>query len=160
MSEPGSVPPPPPPASPFNPNAVRPDAVPPQPQGRSGCGKPLIIGCISLLALAAIGAVILFVVVGRNPGGMLKWSLDRMEQGLMAQMAPEVTAEEKQRLSAAFDSVGQAIDQKRVDPQELQSINFKILELSRKGPLGSDDVKQLSEELETLASGGPAPPAE
>ena len=155
MSEPGSVPPPPPPASPFNPNVVPPAQ---QPQGRSGCGKPLIIGCISALALAAIAAVVLFVVIGRNPGGMLKWSLDRMEQGLMAQMAPEVTAAEKQRLSAAFDSVGQAVDQKRVDPQELQSINFKILELSRKGPLGSDDVRQLSESLEQLAAGGPAPP--
>ncbi len=159
MSEPGSVPPPPPPASPFNPNAVP----PPQPARRGGCGKPVVIGCVSALLLAAIAALAAFYFIGKDPNRVFRWSLDKMEQGLMAQMSPEVTAEEKQRLGAAFDSVGQGLEAKRIDPSQLQDLNFKILEISRKGPLSRDDVRQLTEDLEALAAGGagdgsPAPP--
>jgi hypothetical protein len=152
MSEPGSVPPPPPPASPFNPNAIP----PPQPARRGGCGKPVVIGCVSALLLAAIAALVAFYFIGKDPGRMLKWSLDRMEQGLMTTMSPEVTAEEKQELGAAFDRVRQGIDGKRIDPQRLQDINFKILELSRKGQLTSADVQDLTDRRNTLAGEGAA----
>lgn len=152
MSEPGSVPPPPPPASPFNPNAI---PAPQQPRARSGCGKPVVIGCVSALLLAAIAALAAFYFIGKDPNRVFRWSLDTMEKGLMGQMSPEVTAAERQRLSAAFDSVGEGLETKRVEPAELQNLNFKILEISRKGPLSSEAVRQLTEDLEALAAGEP-----
>lgn len=156
MSEPGSVPPPPPPpASPFNPNAVPPLQ---QTQGRSGCGKPAIIGCVSVLALAAIALVVGIYLFSKNPEGLIKMSLTQTQAGLTQKIASDVPQAERERLNAAFASVSRALDQKRVKLDQMQSLNFKLLEISRKGPLGREDVRSLTEHLEALAAGRPAAP--
>ncbi|HVR95840.1 MAG TPA: hypothetical protein VMW27_04450 [Thermoanaerobaculia bacterium] len=156
MSEPGSVPPPPPPASPFNPNAVQ----TPQPAGRGGCGKPVVIGCVSALLLAAIVLLGGIYYVSKNPERVMKMSLSQAQAGLDQKIAADVPQAERERLTAAFTSVYQALDRKQIKLEKMQDLNFKLLEITRKGQLSREDVRQLAEELEALAPGGSANEAE
>lgn len=149
MTEPGSVPPLPP-ASPFNPEAPRARSGP-------GCSKPLLIGCGIVGFILGACLVALFYFVGRNPAGVMNWSLQKMEQGLMAQLPKDLPAADRERLEAAFAAVRQKVESGEVSAEELQPINFKILEISRRGNLTREDVLELTEALEKAAA-GKAPP--
>jgi uncharacterized membrane protein len=146
--------PPPPPASPFNP-VPRPAA----PQGRSGCSKPLIIGCVVVFLVGAIALLGGLWYVGTHAAALLQWSFQQMETGLMAQLPKDVTPEERANLQQAFADVRQAIKENRVSPERLQPIQWKMLEIARKGnALTRQDVLDLTRSLqEVVRTGGTVP---
>lgn len=149
--EPPSVPPPPPPVSPFDP---RPPQAPAQ--GRSGCGKPLVIGCVVLFVLAAIAAIGGFYFLARNANTVLEWSFRQMETGILAQLPADITPEERARLQQAFADVTAALKANRVDPTRLQQVQFKLIEIGRKGrDVTRQDILDLTQALEEVAGTAP-----
>lgn len=150
MAEPGSVPPVPPVPpgnAPFNPGA-------PAARPGPGCSKPLLIGCGAFGLLIGIAVVFFFYSVSKNPGRFLSWSLNQMENAVTAQIPPDVTAEEREELKAAFAAVRRKVEAGQISPERLQSINYKVLELSRKeGGMKRQDVLELTAMLEGLAGG-------
>jgi uncharacterized protein HemX len=149
-------PPPPSPAAPFDPTA-RPKA--------GGCPKPLIIGCLALLVLVGVGVVLFFYFAVKNIGKMMQVSLRQSETAIVSNLPPDVTPEERQRLQRAFEAARQRAAAAK-GPQEIaqsaQTINFKLLELNRKGKaITRQDVQELTRILEEFAGhrSGTAPPA-
>jgi hypothetical protein len=141
--EPPNTPPPPPP-SPFQPINPGPAPVP----GKTGgCGKPVVIGCLILLVLTGIGLVLLL----SNAPKLLDWAFGQMERGILAQLPPDVTPEEKERLQKAFADVSAAAKNGTADPAELQDLQRKIMQISSKRPLTRQDVLDLTRELEEAA---------
>lgn len=130
--------PPPPPVSPFTP---RPPAAP----GRSGCSKPLIIGCGVIFLLAAISAIVGFYLLAKNVDTLLVWA----GRELAKQMPPDVTPEEKERFEQAMAEFSSALKEQRVDRVRLQTVQSKLMEASRKGnKLTRQDVLELTLALE------------
>jgi len=97
--------------------------------------------------------------VGKHASGMLQWSLRQMENGVTAQLPKDVTPEEKQRLHQAFADVSQGLKDGRIKPEEFQPMQFKMMEIARKGSnLTRQDVLDLTRSLEEVAGKGRAQP--
>lgn len=144
--EPPRVEPPPYPAAPFDP-AARPKS--------SGCPKPFIIGCLVIVLLGGIALLGAFYYMTKNAPRVLQWSLEKMEEGVMAQLPKDVTPEEKERLSQAFANVSQGLKDGRIPPQKLQPAQFKMMEIARKGSsLTRQDILDLTRSLEEVAGPG------
>ncbi|MEA2604317.1 MAG: hypothetical protein QOF89_5309 [Acidobacteriota bacterium] len=143
---------PPPPVAPFNP-APRPVG----PQGRSGCSKPLIIGCVSVFLVGAIALLGGLYYVSTHAAALLQWSFQQMETGLMAQLPKDVTPQEKANLQQAFADVRQAVQEKKVGPERLQPIQWKMMEVARKGnSLTRQDILDLTRTLQEAVGKTPA----
>jgi hypothetical protein len=139
---------PPPPASPFNPV---PRPVPPQ--GGGGCSKPLIVGCIVVILVAAIAVLGGIYYVGTHAVALLQWSLQQMETNLLAQLPKDVTPEEKANLQQAFTDVRKAIQDGKVPPERLQPLQFKIIEITRKGSsVTRQDVVEFTHSLQEVVA--------
>ena len=156
--EPPRVEPPPPfatPAAPFDPTA-RPKT--------GGCPKPLLIGCLILGILVGVGVVGFFYFAVKNLGKIVEMSLRQSEPTILANLPADVTPAERQRLQQAFAAARQrAVGTKNVEEiaQNAQALNFKLLEISRKGKaITRRDVQELTQMLEDFAgrSSGTAPP--
>lgn len=148
--EPPHTPPPPPP-SPFQPITPGPAPVP----GKTGgCSKPVIIGCLVILVLAGVSLVALFVYASRNYGKLMDMSLTQTEAQVFAQIPEDVIPAERERLRAAFEGARQAYKTRELQEigQQAQTVQFKLLELVRKGnAMTRQDVLELTEMLEGLA---------
>ncbi|MFY9821316.1 MAG: hypothetical protein WAM82_08035 [Thermoanaerobaculia bacterium] len=142
---------PPPPASPFNP-------VPrPVPQGGGGCSKPLVVGCIVIVLVGAIAVLGGIYYVGTHAVALFQWSLQQVENSLLLQLPKDVTPEEKANLQQAFADVRTAIQQGKVSPDRLQPLQFKIIEITRKGSgITRQDILDFTRSLQEVA-GKPAP---
>lgn len=140
---------PPPLPTPFTPTPFEPEPIRP----RGGCGKPALIGCGVLLLLFGIG---MLVLVAKMPA-LLSYFFERMEQQVVAQAAPDVTAEDKQRLHAAFEAARQAMIQGKADTSRSQELNGKLMEVSRRSPIPREDILELTEALEAVAGRKTAP---
>lgn len=153
MTEPPQQPPYPPP-SPFNPPGVNP-GVPGRPPGRSGCSKPLLIGCGALLVLLGIGLVVMIY----NAPKIVQWSFRAMEQDIMSRLGPDVTPEDRVRLAAAFEDARRSMEKNQIDISKVQAFQSKIMDVAPAGrKLSRKDVQELTRSLENLA--GKKPPAE
>jgi len=145
MEPPRVEPPPPPPAAPFDPVA--------RPKAGGGCPKPLVIGCVAVLLIGGIALLAGFLYVAKHASGVLQWSLNQMENGVMAQLPGDVTPEERDRLRMAFAEVGSGLKSGRITPEQFQPVQFKILELVRKGKsVTRQDILDLTRALEGAAS--------
>jgi len=143
MEPPRVEPPAPPPASPFDP-AARPRT--------SGCPKPLVIGCVAILLIGGIALLAGFLFVAKNPARVLNWSLNQLENGVMTQLPGDVTPGERDRLRLAFAQVGAGLQSGRITPEQFQSVQFKIIEIARKGKgVTRQDILGLTQALEALA---------
>jgi hypothetical protein len=155
--EPPRVEPPPPPASPFNPTPQ-----PAIPQGRSGCPKPLIIGCLAVLVVGGLALLGGFWWIGSNLDRLLAFTLSQTETTVFAQLPQDVTPQERDRLRSAFQAARQRIStagSSQEIAQEAQTLNMELLAVTRKGAgLAREDVLRLTETLESFASGGGGPP--
>jgi hypothetical protein len=139
--------PPPPPASPFNPQPQ-----PVVPQGRTGCSKPVIVGCVAIFLIGAIALLGGVYYIGTHAAALLQWSFRTMETGLMAQLPKDVTPEEKANLQQAFADIQQALKSGKIPQDQLQPLQFKMMEISRKGSsLSRQDVVELTRTLEAAA---------
>ena len=147
MTEPPQQPPYPPP-SPFNPPGVNPTGVPARPPGRSGCSKPLLIGCGVVLLLFAGGLMLAIL----NAPKLVQWSFSKMEQDIMGRLGPDVTPEDRARLATAFENARSAMERNQFDLTKVQAFQDKILELAPAAkPLSQKDVRELTRVLEELA---------
>ena len=148
-------PPPPPPASPFDPNA-RPKT--------GGCPKPLIIGCVAILLIGGLALLGAFVYMARNANKVLQWSVDKLEQGVMAQLPTDVTQEERDRLRQAFAGVSEGLKSGRITPDKFQPIQRQIFQIALKtDQVTRADIQELTRALEEAAAqsggaGGGTPP--
>jgi hypothetical protein len=150
---------PPPPASPFNP------APRPIPPGSGGCSKPLVVGCVVVVLVAAIAVLGGIYYVGTHAVALFQWSLQQMENNLLVQLPKDVTPEEKANLHQAFADVRKAIQDGKVPPDRLQPLEFKIIEITRKGSsMTRQDIVDFTRSLEDVAgkpagvsTPGPAP---
>jgi hypothetical protein len=156
--EPPRVEPPTPsatPAAPFDPTA-RPKA--------GGCPKPLLIGCLVLFILVGVGFVGFVYFAVTNFGKLLEISFRQSEPAILSNLPPDVTPAERQRLREAFAAARQRAARAK-NPEEIaqsvQALNFKLLEINRKGKgITRQDVRDLTQRLEDFAgrSSGTAPP--
>jgi hypothetical protein len=143
--EPPRVEPPPPPA-PFDPSA-RPKS--------SGCPKPLVIGCIAVILIGGLAVLGGIYYVANNAAKVLTWSFTQMENGVMMQLPKDVTPEEKERLHQAFVSIRKGIEDGSLPPDKLQPVQFKMMEITRKGSnLTRRDVQDLTRSLEEVTGKG------
>jgi uncharacterized membrane protein len=155
--EPPQTPAPPPP-SPFQP--IQPG---PAPAKTGGCGKPVVIGCLVVLVLVGIGLVAGFVYLSRHYDQLMNMSLRQSETQIFAQMPEDVPPEERERLRAAFEGARQAYSTRELQEvaQEGQQVQFKLLELVRKGSsMTREDIQELTEMLEKLAGTAGEEPTE
>lgn len=140
---------PPPPPSPFNP---APQPAVPQ---RSGCSKPVIIGCVVAFLIGAVAVLGGLYYIGTHADALLKWSFRQMENGLVAQLPKDVTPAEKERLQKAFADVREGLERGTIKPEELQTVNFQIMGVARKGKdLSRQDILDLTKALEEAAHPG------
>jgi hypothetical protein len=147
MTEPPQQPPYPPP-SPFNPPGVPPTGVPGRPPGRSGCSKPLLIGCGAVLLLLGIGLIVMIF----NAPKIVQWSFRAMEQDIMGRLGPDVTPEDRARLATAFEDARSAMARNQMDITKVQAFQNKIMEVAPASrPLSQKDVQELTRSLEELA---------
>jgi hypothetical protein len=141
-------PPPPPPASPFDPNA-RPKT--------GGCPRPLLIGCVAILLIGGLTALLAIFYVARNPGQFLQWSVNKLEEGVLDILPSDVTQEERDRLRIAFAHVAEGLKSGQITTEKFQPIQLKILDMVRsKGRVTRKDVQDLTELLERTAAEGRA----
>jgi hypothetical protein len=146
-----------PPASPFNP-VPRPAA----PQGGGGCSKPVVVGCIAVFLVGAIVVLGGIYYVGTHAEALLQWTLQTMEANLLSQLPKDVTPEEKANLQQAFSDVRQGLRQGTIPRERLQSVQFKIMEMARKGPsVTRQDVVDFTHSLQEVVGkpAGAPPPA-
>jgi hypothetical protein len=151
MAEPPQQPPYSPP-SPFNPSGV-----PARPPGRTGCSKPLLIGCGALLLLLGIGLIVMIY----NAPKIVQWSFRAMERDIMSRLGPDVTPEDRARLAAAFEDARGAMETGKMELSKVQAFQDKMMEVAPANrKLSREDVQELTRALEDLAgkkAGGPAP---
>lgn len=154
MTEPPQPPPYAPP-SPFNPQGASQPGIPGRPPGRSGCSKPLLVGCGIVLLL--LGAGLLLMIF--NAPKIVQWSFTMMEQDVMRRLGSDVTPEDRARLAAGFEDARHAMEKGQMDLNKVQAFQNKIMEVApadRK--LSRKDVHELTLVLEDLA--GKKAPAE
>ena len=150
--EPPRVEPPPTPTAPFDPSA-RPKS--------SGCPKPLVIGCLVVILVGGVALLGGFFFLMKNASSVIQWSMRQMENGVMGQLPPTVTPEEKQRLRQAFADVSQGLKDGRIKPEEFQPLQFKMMEIARKGNnLTRQDALELTRALEEVAHKAGPPPGD
>lgn len=122
-----------------------------------GCGRPVLIGCglvVVLLGLLLLG--FLWKAPDLMPA-LFRWSLDQFEQQVSANLPPDLSEEERQRLADAFDAAASAVEDGSADAAGLQRLQGKLLETARAGRLTREQVLDLTEALESVA-GDRAPP--
>ncbi|MGB5814263.1 MAG: hypothetical protein WBH75_18455 [Thermoanaerobaculia bacterium] len=129
------------PQQPFTPDA--PATTP------GGCGRPLLIGCGILVVLLGIAAAV-FVIKAKDLFG---WAMARFEEEVVQMLPDDLTAEEAERLDAAFDAALEAWDASEADPVALQRLQEELWQtVSRStGKLSREDVGKLTRALEEVA---------
>lgn len=141
---------PPPPPAPFDP-AARPKT--------GGCPKPLLIGCLVLFVVVGLVAIGGLYYAVKNLPKLMQFSLRQSETVILANLPKDVTPEERQRLEKAFEAARQRLASAKSSEeiaQDAQAINFKLLELQRKGKaITRQDVQEFTKMLEEFAGSSP-----
>jgi len=152
MAEPTGTPPTP--RSPFNPP-------PPTAVRTGGSGKPLVIGCLILLVLVGAGLIGGLYYVGQHYDQLFAWSLARIRDSVVPRLPPDLPAEARQHLDAAFTGAQNAAVAIRGNPAAAQKLQTAMLELAGqaegKEPLTRKQVEEMTATLEKIAAVGKAP---
>jgi len=145
------------PRSPFNPP-------PPTAVRTGGPAKPLVIGCLVLLVLVGAGLIGGLYYVGQHYDQLFAWSLSQLRNGIVPRLPPDLPAEARQRLDAAFTDAQSAVGAIRGNPKAAQRLQTSMLELAGqaegKEPLTLQQVEEITATLEKIAAIGkePEPP--
>ena len=135
------------PPAPFEPG------VPRNPAG-SGCAKVALVGCLGLLIVLGIG---LIVMVTQGPK-LFGWLLGYTETQIEARYAPDVTDADRARLRAAFAAASEAVEEGRMDPVAMQTLQRRLMDtVGSQGPISREQALALAEALEAV--GASKPPA-
>ena len=122
-----------------------------------GCSRPLLVGCSITLVLAGLLLLVLLWKAQDWMPSLFRWSLTQFEQQISANLPPEMSEAERQRLSEAFDAAAGAVEDGTADPAALQRLQGRLLEVARGGRLSREEVLGLTEALEEVAGGGESP---
>ncbi len=150
-----------------DPNSPDPSAVeipdpfgsaPIHPSGSQGCGKPMLLGCATVLVLLGVAAIF-FLFKAKD---VLIWAFGHMEAGVMEKLPEDLSNEEVMRLERAFEAATQAAVSGRADTLALQELQTELMGLStRIESLTREDVLSLIEVLERFGGiDGEMPPEE
>jgi hypothetical protein len=132
------------PRSPFNP--------PQAPSTRTGGpGKPLVIGCLAVLVLAGVGLIASLYYAGQSYDRIFSWSLGKVRDGIQSRLPKDLSAEEKQRLDAAFTAAQSGAGASRANPAAASQLQRLMLDLAHQSE-GSETLshKQVEEITGTL----------
>jgi len=141
---------PPPPAAPFPSAPIEPG------RARGGCGRAALIGC----GVAAIVVLILFAIfvfyARRKPEVLTDLMMGQIERNL----APDVTAEDKQRLREAYAGFRLRVQERRVGPEPMERLRAALSSATR-GAIGPEKVRELTAVFQeaTLPAGSAPTPA-
>jgi len=127
----------------------------PRPLRSPGCGRGALIGCGVLIALFGIGAVALSL----NASKILVWVLQRLEAKVESNLPADLTASERQRFSAAFADLYQAVGEGKVEPASMQALQRELFAISGDVDRGltREQVLRLTEAVEEAAGKRPEP---
>lgn len=143
------MPPPPPPAPPGRPFEAAPRPSP------KGCGRPLLVGCGALAVLVGIAAIV-FVLKAKD---LLTWTMEKLEDQVVAALPEDVTAEERSRLARGFDAAIAKIRAGEIEPPSLTALQRQLQQAAEKAPskqLTREDVLDLLSALERVGGLLPA----
>jgi uncharacterized protein HemX len=140
------------PRSPFHP----PPAAPKVRTG--GPGKPLVLGCLILLAVLGIGLMISLYYVGQHYDQVFAWSISRVRDTVEPRLPKDLHVEDQKRLDDAFTAAQGAAGAIRRNPAAAQKLQTLMLELAGKsggsGTFTREQVREISETLEKIAEVG------
>ncbi|MDH3744277.1 MAG: hypothetical protein OES47_04145 [Acidobacteriota bacterium] len=123
----------------------------PGPANLTGCGKPVVIGCLVLLVLLAAGMILLLTQSNR----LMSWTMNQVKAQVMAELPPAVETEERDRLAAAFESATAALAAGDIDPEDLQSLQRVVAEVQASGgKLSAEQVEEVTLLLEEIGDSG------
>ena len=126
----------------------------PRPLKSPGCGRGALIGCGVIILLLGIGAVGLAMNVNR----MLVWILQRLETQVETKLPADLTSEERTRFKSAFADLYRTIQEGKVDPIAVQSLQRELMALATDVDRGlsREQVLRLTEAVEKAAGRAPA----
>lgn len=135
-----------PPAEPFAAAPVEPRA--------GGCSKPALIGCGVVFLLLGIAGLV-FVMKARD---LLIWSLDRTRAGVLANLADDVPAADRERFDAAYAAATARIRDGKIDSSALQGLQGQLMRAieNPREKVSREKFLALTEALEKV--GGIEPP--
>ena len=135
--------------------AAEPFAAAPIEPRAGGCSKPALIGCGVVFLLLGVAGLV-FVMKARD---LLIWSLDRTRGGVLANLADEVTPEDRQRFDAAYAAATTRIRDGKIDSSALQGLQGQLMKAieNPREKVSRDKFLALTEALEKV--GGVEPPA-
>lgn len=140
--------PPPPPGAPIPPAPIEPG------RARGGCGRAGLIGCGAAAIVVLILFAIFLIYARRKPEVLTDLMMGQIERNL----APEVTAEEKQRLREAYAGFRRRVQEGRVGPEPMERLRA-ILSSATRGAIGSEKVRELMAVFQAAAPPAGATPA-
>jgi hypothetical protein len=131
-----------------------PFAAQPRPLTRPGCGRAALLGCGVLVVLVGVGAVLLAL----NANRISSWLLHKLETTIAGKLQPEVPPADRARFSAAFAELYRAIEEGKVDPVAVQTLQRELIALSSQidSGLSREQLQRLTEAVESAAGKAPA----
>jgi len=136
-----------PPAEPFATGPVEPRT--------GGCSKPALIGCGVVFLLLGVAGLV-FVMKARD---LLVWSLDRTRTGVLANLADDVPAADRERFDAAYAAAIARIRDGKIDSSALQGLQGQLMRAieNPREKVSREKFLALTQALEKV--GGIEPPA-
>lgn len=119
--------------------------------GADGCGRPVWIGCALVILLLGVGAMVALW----NAPKLFDWAMGKFEAEVTAALPEDVTADQRERLGAAFAATREAVADGSADALALQELQQRLTAriMSSGEKLTAGDVEELIEALEAVAGG-------
>ena len=109
------------------PTLPKPFAAAPRPlRTGPGCGRGVWIGCGGLLVVLLVAMVALTF----RADEMMVWLLTRLEEKVAAKLPADLEPAERERFTASFAELNDAVERGEVDPQALQELQRTLFTLS------------------------------
>ncbi len=125
------------------------DPFEPGPASLSGCGKPAVIGCLVVLAVLAVGLILL---VSQSPR-LMRFLMRTMETQVTAALPEDLDAAERQRLEEAFDGAIAALMEGRVDSTSMSNLQHLSAAMPKRGQtLSRAEVAEIVRLLEEISA--------
>lgn len=114
-----------------------------------------MVGCGALAVLVGIAAIV-FVLKAKD---LLTWTMEKLEDQVVAALPEDVTDEERGRLARGFDAAIAKIRAGEIEPPSLTALQRQLQQAAEKAPskqLTREDVLDLLSALERVGGLLPA----
>jgi len=136
---------PPSPGSPVPPSPIEPG------RGPGGCVRGGLIGCGGAALLVLVVLALFLAYVRRKPETVTDLMMGQIERNLAA----DVSGEEKERLKSAYAGFRAKVKERRASREPVERMRA-ILSGATRGPIGREQVRDLTAALEAGSDAGPA----